>query len=142
MSKYGVFSGLYLDIFHTVSIILSVNVQEFLLNVYCTVKRCAVTTVSSGYCFSARFFHCIKALWMLHSIYVFALSCYEGIFLVYQVFPGIIILIWDGDSNPSFTAKNTVISPNFLMWKFCGKSQFTHSFRRIAGIVEILPQYL
>ena len=24
-------------------------------------------------------------------------------------------------------AKNTVISPNFLVWKFCGKAQFPHS---------------
>ena len=29
------------------------------------------------------------------------------------------------------TAKNTVISPNFLVWKFCGKAQFPHSFGRI-----------
>ena len=28
----------------------------------------------------------------------------------------------------SVTTKSTVISPNFLMWKFCGKEQFTHSF--------------
>ena len=33
--------------------------------------------------------------------------------------------------NP-FTAKNTVISPDFLMWKFCGKVEFLHSFGRIA----------
>ena len=26
------------------------------------------------------------------------------------------------------TAKNPVISPNFLVWKFCGKGQFPHSF--------------
>ena len=26
------------------------------------------------------------------------------------------------------TAKNTVISLNFLVWKFCGKEQFPHSF--------------
>ena len=26
--------------------------------------------------------------------------------------------------------KNTVISPNILMWKFCGKAQFPHSFGR------------
>ena len=26
------------------------------------------------------------------------------------------------------SAKNTVISPNFLMWKFCGRAQFPHSF--------------
>ena len=26
------------------------------------------------------------------------------------------------------TAKNTVISPNFLVWKFCGKVQFLQSF--------------
>ena len=25
-------------------------------------------------------------------------------------------------------AKNRVISPNFLVWKFCGKAQFPHSF--------------
>ena len=25
------------------------------------------------------------------------------------------------------TAKNTVISPNFLVWKVCGKAQFAHS---------------
>ena len=30
------------------------------------------------------------------------------------------------------TAKNTVISPNFQVWKFCGKAQFPHSFGRIA----------
>ena len=27
-----------------------------------------------------------------------------------------------------YTAKNTVISPDFLVWKFCGKAQFPHSF--------------
>ena len=26
------------------------------------------------------------------------------------------------------TAKNTLISPNFLMWKFCGKTQLPQSF--------------
>ena len=26
------------------------------------------------------------------------------------------------------TAKNTLISPNFLVWKFCVKKQFPHSF--------------
>ena len=30
------------------------------------------------------------------------------------------------------TAKNTVISPNFLVWKFCGKEQFPHSFGQFA----------
>ena len=29
-------------------------------------------------------------------------------------------------------AKNTVISPNFLVWKLCGKAQFPHSFGSIA----------
>ena len=32
----------------------------------------------------------------------------------------------------SNTEKNPVISPNFLVWKFCGKSQFPHSFGRFA----------
>ena len=30
------------------------------------------------------------------------------------------------------TAKNTVISPDFLVWKFCGKAQFLDSFGRFA----------
>ena len=36
-------------------------------------------------------------------------------------------------SRPAtITAKNTAISPNFLVWKFCGNTQFPHSFGRIA----------
>ena len=31
------------------------------------------------------------------------------------------------------TAKNIVISPNYLVWKLCGKTQFPQSFGRIAG---------
>ena len=30
------------------------------------------------------------------------------------------------------TMKNTVIKPSFLVWKFCGKVQFSHSFGRTA----------
>ena len=30
------------------------------------------------------------------------------------------------------TAKNTVISPNFLVWKFCGKAHFPYSFGQFA----------
>ena len=29
-------------------------------------------------------------------------------------------------------AKKPVISPNFLVWKFCGKAQFPHNFGRFA----------
>ena len=29
-------------------------------------------------------------------------------------------------------AKNSVISPNYLVWKFCGKAQFPHSVGQIA----------
>ena len=37
-------------------------------------------------------------------------------------------------------AKNTVIAPNFLVWKFCGKAQFPHSFWRFAWkYVETVP---
>ena len=39
-----------------------------------------------------------------------------------------------------FTTKNTVISPNFLMWKLCGKAQFPQSFGRFAqNFAETLP---
>ena len=38
------------------------------------------------------------------------------------------------------TAKNTVISPNSLVWQFCGKAQFPHSFGRITrNYAEIVP---
>ena len=35
--------------------------------------------------------------------------------------------------NLIFTAKNTVISPNFLVWKFCGKVQF----RIVSGEITV-----
>ena len=31
----------------------------------------------------------------------------------------------------TYNLKNTVISRNFLVWKFCGKAQFLYSFVRI-----------
>ena len=31
-----------------------------------------------------------------------------------------------------FTTKNTIVSTNLLVWKFCGKAQFPPSFGRIA----------
>ena len=38
------------------------------------------------------------------------------------------------------TAKNTVISPDFPVWKFCGKAQFLHSCRRFArNYAETVP---
>ena len=56
--------------------------------------------------------------------------------------------IWFFESRWSFplnnflrcTAKNTVISPDFLVWKFCGKAQFPHSFGWIArNYTEAVP---
>ena len=33
-----------------------------------------------------------------------------------------------------------IISPNFLVWKFCGKAQFLHRFERIArNYAETVP---
>ena len=49
-------------------------------------------------------------------------------------------------SNPidkvshDFTVKNTLISSNFLVWTFCGKAQFPHSFARFANIEAIKLQ--
>ena len=36
------------------------------------------------------------------------------------------------NSSLSNTVKNTAISPNFLVWKFCGKAQLLHRFGRFA----------
>ena len=39
-----------------------------------------------------------------------------------------------------YTTKNTVILPNFVVWKFCGKAQFPHSFGRIVrNYAETVP---
>ena len=39
-----------------------------------------------------------------------------------------------------YTVKNTVISPNFLVWKFCSKARFLHGFGRLArNYAETLP---
>ena len=43
------------------------------------------------------------------------------------------IIFWE-----TSTAKNTVISPNFLVWNICGKAQFPHSFGRIAETMRKL----
>ena len=45
-----------------------------------------------------------------------------------------------GGERGTVTEKNTVISANFLVWKFCGKAQFLHSFERIArNYAETVP---
>ena len=37
-----------------------------------------------------------------------------------------------------YTAKNTIISRNFLVWKFCEKTQFSHSFGRNCAFAQNL----
>ena len=38
------------------------------------------------------------------------------------------------------TAKNIVVSPNLLVWTFCGKAQFLHSFGRfVRNYAETVP---
>ena len=56
-----------------------------------------------------------------------------------MVFPDSFTLIFIGDSV-LITAANTVISPNFVAWKFCGKEQFLHSFGRFPqNYAETVP---
>ena len=38
------------------------------------------------------------------------------------------------------TGKNAVISPDFLVWEFCGKAQFPHNFGRLARVDCAFPQ--
>ena len=38
------------------------------------------------------------------------------------------------------TARNTIITPNFLVWRFCGMAQFLHNIRPIArNYAETVP---
>ena len=50
-------------------------------------------------------------------------------------------VVFSNLKSKSFTTvKNTVISPNFLVWKFCGKEQFPYNFGRIArNYAETVP---
>ena len=49
------------------------------------------------------------------------------------------ILFFAFATNTS-TVKNTVISPDFLVWKFFGKAQFPHSFGGFArNYAETVP---
>ena len=32
------------------------------------------------------------------------------------------------------TSQNTIVSPNLLVWKFCGKAQFPQSFGKLGEI--------
>ena len=46
----------------------------------------------------------------------------------------------DGSGGDTCTAENTVVSPNFLVWKFCGKAQFLHNFGRFTqNYAETVP---
>ena len=40
------------------------------------------------------------------------------------------IALEEGSKFVSYTAKNTVILPDFLPWKFCGKGQYPQNFGR------------
>ena len=45
-------------------------------------------------------------------------------------------------SKESTTSKNTLVSPNFLVWKFYGKAQFLHSFGQFTrDYAETVPFY-
>ena len=44
------------------------------------------------------------------------------------------------NKKEQITAKNTIMSPNFLVWEFCGKAQFPHSFGQMTrNYVETMP---
>ena len=47
---------------------------------------------------------------------------------------------FSGLSTRNLYCEKTVISPDFVMWKFCGKAQLPHSFGRITrNYVETVP---
>ena len=51
-----------------------------------------------------------------------------------------IILHNEGTSKKNNTAKMPLTSPDCLVWKFCGKIQFPHSFGRFAqNYAETVP---
>ena len=77
--------------------------------------------------------------WMFISSYTtIYFFCKEFFFrmFIFQCIRYSIVLIcfgWEiGHPLSTYTGKTTVISPNFLVWKFCGKAQFPRSFGRFA----------
>ena len=71
-----------------------------------------------------------KLYFPLHKIKHFVYSiCWN--WMIYYLRPGTFEAFWNKmfvplRTNRTCTAKNTGISPNFLVWKFCGKAQFPH----------------
>ena len=66
------------------------------------------------------------------------------IFIFHQIYGFIILVIASKFTifsyQETYTAKNTVILPDFLVRKFCGKVQFLHSLRRISqNYAETVP---
>ena len=62
------------------------------------------------------------------------LTSMDGNMFCYVLFPQPLT------NSATLTAKNTLISPDFLVWKFCGKAQFPHSFGQIAqNYAETVP---
>ena len=49
----------------------------------------------------------------------------------YEILEKLVLNYTDYFFITSYTAKNTIISPDLLMWRFCGKAGFPHSFGRI-----------
>ena len=59
---------------------------------------------------------------MKHNVKVFFVEKFASFFSEAVIFLQPPWILWNG------TTYNTVILPNFLVWKFCGKAQFLHSF--------------
>ena len=73
----------------------------------------------------------LKAVLKIKSLQIF----HQNFARIFSNF-GIVLEIF----KTSITVKNTLISPYFVLWKFCGKAPFPHSFGRFArNYVETVP---
>ena len=78
-------------------------------------------------CFSVNFAKFLRTPFFIEHIRWLLLNLISGLSL-YPLFWSLTTAIKD----VTHTEKNTLISSNFLAWKFCRKAQFPHNFEWIA----------
>ena len=70
-------------------------------------------------------------------------SLFQNFYGDIKTFMYLVILKWLTNKKRVLitdTVKNNVTSPNFLVWKFCGKAHFSHSFGRFTrNYAETVP---
>ena len=106
------------------------NFQSSKANKWYLVKKASFRKKKTGRYQLSLYVYLSQCFYLGHcKLFIYDLSIQEDrVLMTHQI-----TLFRDAlKANQSITVYNTLISPNFLVWKFSGNVQFQHSFRRIA----------